>query len=637
MLKLKLTTLLLVLACALTAQNVSDVFKSDVETVKKPWSNLDFQNDPNNFQFAIVADRTGGNRPGIFREAVEKINMMVPEFVMCVGDLIRGYTEDTEQITKEWSEVNEIISGLNMPFFYLPGNHDIANKVMAKEWEKRYGRRYYNFVYKNTLFITLDSNDDDHHNLTEEQTDFVLKSLEDNKDVRWTFIFMHHPIWHYDTGGRFESIQSALKNRKHTVIAGHVHRYHHAKHNDANYYTLATTGGGNSLLGENFGRFDHITWMTMTDDGPVMANLKLDGILPHDITNDETLARANPMLNNTRLSHILLCNKGEKFEHGTLYFSFKNPSEEDLKIDLNFFHHHQLQIPDSETELVLDAGKDKTVAIPISSSEPINYSDIDLLRFDWNMKYINSDQSEFAMQGKYQLFVEPSTTQYIPKNVNEFTSSTKISFIHPFEGLTTKFSVNNSDSKTYTKPVEISESSSFKFFLHNSKKEYSSTESRSFTKTSLQKANKVKKPKAGLKYKYYEGNWDELPDFNLIEAKSEGVAHDFMVRDIALREDNWALVYTGYMKIEEEGFKIFRVKSENDQCRFYINDKLVTDKNIAIRGENVGAVLLKEGYHKVRIEFHEKEGGQRLRFYTKEHENAESWDYMYFDSFYYAK
>jgi hypothetical protein len=635
MLKTNLFILLIAFTIGATAQSNKGVFKSDVETTKKPWTDLDFQNDPNNFQFAIVADRTGGNRLGIFKEAVGKINMMVPEFVMCVGDLIQGYTTDTAQIAKQWSDVNKIISGLDMPFFYLPGNHDITNKVMAKEWEKLYGRRYYNFVYKNTLFITLDSNDDDDHNLSEKQTDFVLKSLKDNQDVRWTFIFMHHPVWHYDTDGRFESIQKALKNRKHTVIAGHVHRYHHAKHNDANYYTLATTGGGTPLSGENFGRFDHITWMTMTDDGPVMANLKLDGILPHDITTDETLARANPMLTNTQLNHILLCNKGEKFEHGTLYFSFKNPSEEDLKVNLNFFHHHQLQIPDSDTEVIIDAGKNKTIAIPILSSKPIKYSDIDLLRFDWNMKYINSDQPKFTMQGKYQIFVEPSNIQFVDKTINEFSENTKVGFNHPFKGLKAKFTLNNSEEKTYAKPIEITDNSSIDFSLQNNKGEYSAIESRSFTKTNLQKASKVRKPQPGLKYKYYEGSWDSLPDFTQLEAKSEGTVNDFMVRDLAKREDNWALIYTGFIKIEEEGFKMFRVNSENDQCRFYINDKLVTDKNISIKGQNVGAVLLKEGFHSVRIEYFEKVGGQRLRFYTKENEKAKGWDFMEFDAFFY--
>jgi hypothetical protein len=520
-----------------------------------------------------------------------------------------------------------------MPFFYLPGNHDITNKVMEKEWEKRYGRRYYNFIYKNTLFITLDSNDDDDHNLTQQQTDFVLNSLKENPDVRWTFIFMHHPIWNYDTGGRFESIQEALKNRKHTVIAGHVHRYHHAKHNHANYYTLATTGGGSTLTGENFGRFDHITWMTMTDDGPVMANLKLDGILPHDITNDRTLARANPLLANTQLNHILLCNKGEKFEHGTLYFSFKNPTVEELKIDINFFHHHQMQIPESETEVLLKPGEEKIVEIALRSPNPIKYSDIDLLRFDWNMKYVNSQLPKFGMQGKYQIFVEPGETSFITNGINVFTEKTMVEIDHPFSVLKTVFKLDNGTDKDYTKPVEISTDSEFSFVLKNNKNEVTKPESRRFTKATPQKASKVRKAKAGLTYNYYEGDWTELPDFSTLTPKSEGIAHDLMVRDVAQREDNWALVYKGYLKIDEDDLYIFRTRAD-DVCRFLINDKVIIDESTSIKGEFIGAVSLKKGYHPVQIEFLERKGNQRLRFYSKNKEN-EDWNFMEFDGFYY--
>ena len=157
----KLILLFTVSALIFSACSTPSRFKSDVETTKKPWTNLDFNNDPNNFQFGIMSDKNGGSRAGVFEDGVKKLNMMLPEFVMCVGDLISGYSTDTSEIRKQWEEVNGIISGLKMPFFYLPGNHDITNKTMEKEWEKMYGRRYYNFVYKNTLFIILDSNDDD--------------------------------------------------------------------------------------------------------------------------------------------------------------------------------------------------------------------------------------------------------------------------------------------------------------------------------------------------------------------------------------------------------------------------------------------------------------------------------------------
>ena len=188
-------------------------FKSDVDTVKKPWTNLNCNNDPNNFHFGIMSDNTGRSRTEVFENGVKKLNMLQPEVVMCVGDLIQGYSTDTALIKKQWSDMNNTISHLEMPFFYLPGNHDITNNIMAKEWEKLYGRRYYSFIYKNTLFITLDTNDDSEFNLTPSQTDFVLNTLQKNANVRWTFVFMHHPIWKYNTSGRFGKIEEALKNQ----------------------------------------------------------------------------------------------------------------------------------------------------------------------------------------------------------------------------------------------------------------------------------------------------------------------------------------------------------------------------------------------------------------------------------------
>ena len=81
-------------------------------------------------------------------------------------------------------------------------------------------------------------------------------------------------------------VEAALEGRKHTVYAGHVHRYAKYERNDANYYTLGTTGGGSALRGSTFGEFDHATWITMTDEGPRMMNLTLDGMLEEDITTE---------------------------------------------------------------------------------------------------------------------------------------------------------------------------------------------------------------------------------------------------------------------------------------------------------------------------------------------------------------
>ena len=127
---------------------------------KNPFTHLQVNDRPNSFQFAIVSDRTGGRRPGVFSKAVEKINLLQPEFVLSVGDLIEGYSEDPGAWALEWSEFETKLTRLQMPFFFCPGNHDIANLPMSKEWYRKFGRTYYEFRYQDCLFVVLNTEDE---------------------------------------------------------------------------------------------------------------------------------------------------------------------------------------------------------------------------------------------------------------------------------------------------------------------------------------------------------------------------------------------------------------------------------------------------------------------------------------------
>lgn len=261
-------------------------FLVDTDSDANPWTHLKANNDPDNFQFVIMADRTGGHRPGIFADAVEKVNLLQPEFVMCVGDLIEGYTNDPVEIDSQWDELDSMVKKLDMPFFYLPGNHDISTAEMADSWNKRYGRPYYHFIYRDVLFLCLNTDDpyqqDKSGSMSDAQIEYAKQTLSANPNVRWTFIFMHKPMWTMKFFSGISRIEEVLMDmdRDYTVIVGHVHKYIKTTRREHNYYILSTTGGSNDLKGPEHGRFDHIAWVTMTDDGPILTNLMLDGI--HD-------------------------------------------------------------------------------------------------------------------------------------------------------------------------------------------------------------------------------------------------------------------------------------------------------------------------------------------------------------------
>ena len=263
----------------------------DIPEGQRPWSSLELNNKAENFQFAIVTDRTGGHRQGVFLDGILKLNLLQPEFVMSVGDLIEGYTTDTVKLNTQWKEFNGFIDSLQMPFFYVPGNHDITNSVMEKKWRELYGKTYYHFVYNDILFMCLNS-EDTHRGagngmIGDEQFNYIKTTLEQNQHVKWTLLFMHQPLWVQNDTKRWTDVEKLLSGRNHNVFAGHYHRYWKTNRNSGKYIALATTGGGSRLRGTAYGEFDHVVWVTMTPKGPILANLLLEGIWDENVVTDD--------------------------------------------------------------------------------------------------------------------------------------------------------------------------------------------------------------------------------------------------------------------------------------------------------------------------------------------------------------
>jgi 3',5'-cyclic AMP phosphodiesterase CpdA len=265
---------------------------------KNPWTSLKLNNDADQFTFAVVSDRTGGHRDKVFSQAVARVNLLQPQFVMSVGDLIEGYTTKEELIKQQWEEFDGYARRFEMPFFYAPGNHDMANKTLVTKWGERYGKKYYSFTYKGVLFVVMctENPPNGSNTIDKEQQEWAAKTLAANKDAKWTFVFLHQPIWNVKDQQKcgWAAVEAALAGRKYTVFCGHVHRYQKYERNGAEYYQLATTGGGSKLRGVEYGEFDHVAWVTVKKDRPLIANVMLDGILPSDLKVPESDEKGVP-------------------------------------------------------------------------------------------------------------------------------------------------------------------------------------------------------------------------------------------------------------------------------------------------------------------------------------------------------
>lgn len=383
-----------------------------VDTELKPWTHLDFLNDPNNFQFAVIADKHGGYREGVFGPALEKLNRMQPEFVVSVGDLIGGYTDDRERIAAQWQEFNEEIAQLEMPFFYTVGNHDTSNAVMKEEWLKRYGRTYYHFIYRDVLFLIVSTEDPPLAQegsliprISEEQVTYFRNVLDENPDVRWTIALMHQPPWTYEESCEgWQRIEQLLQDRAYTVFAGHTHDYMQYRRFDRNYYVLATTGGGSDLHGVPFGQFDHIVWVTMTEQGPIIANLLLEGILGDQLVNPSAHVLNGRILGGLNATGGPLLGESPGQKIFSSYIKVEN--ESDVPVEAGWtFRPHDTLFPQPATGLIQIPPKSNILSeVAVAVAEPAELDQIEPLVADVTFSWQLPDVEEtYSIDGKLRM------------------------------------------------------------------------------------------------------------------------------------------------------------------------------------------------------------------------------------------
>lgn len=271
-------------------------------------------NSNNSIHFAIIGDLTGGERQGVFARAANHIHSLQPDFVMSVGDMIEGGTEDILVMNQEWNAFQSAVNSMGVPFYPAVGNHDISNSLMRNWYEETVGPRYYYFRHKNLLFLVLDSEDfsDDFFSevkiqrneavalykkgdkagfanslyaklperkfgaMRQQQIEDVLRILSEQKDVDWTFVFMHKPMHLSGTSG-FNRIEEALSERPYTVFSGHQHSYFHEVRRGNDYIQMGTTGGAFTPVDRGV-YTDHIMWVSVVDGKPRFTNLALDGL-----------------------------------------------------------------------------------------------------------------------------------------------------------------------------------------------------------------------------------------------------------------------------------------------------------------------------------------------------------------------
>jgi hypothetical protein len=361
--------------------------KVQIDPQVNPWTSLDIKNDPAQFQFAVVTDRTGGHRPGVFEDAVRKLNLLHPEFVMSVGDLIEGYSDKVHEIDTQWDEFMGFVHDLKMPFFFVPGNHDISSNLMTEKWKERFGRSYFHFVYRDVLFLCLNTEDPPPTHMSPEQKEYAAKALAENPNVRWTLVFMHKPMWTYPDSAGWQDIEALLAGRHYTVFTGHNHTYVKYTRNDNRYFILATTGGSSELRGPIFGEFDHLAWITMTEEGPVIANLMLDGIWDENIRTPEIASAMDAVVEGRVLRCDPIVTESPAFSESSVRLRLTNDADVPMHIHGALAGAEGIQATPPSFDKTVPPNSVDFVETRISASRPVAVATLGAFRVDWVVGY----------------------------------------------------------------------------------------------------------------------------------------------------------------------------------------------------------------------------------------------------------
>ena len=205
------------------------------------FSGISIAGNSNTFSFAQICDTQLGfgksyqHDVEAFKQSVEKINELNPDFVVVCGDLVNSPGNQS------FSDFKEINSRFTVPSYLVSGNHDVGNNptiATLNRYRKIIGKDYYSFNNKGITFVVVNSQlwKSPVKGETEKQDLWLKKTLASaKKEKSPVVILQHYPVFLEKPDETDEYFNLPRKTRKKllnlfgkngviAVLGGHTHR-----------------------------------------------------------------------------------------------------------------------------------------------------------------------------------------------------------------------------------------------------------------------------------------------------------------------------------------------------------------------------------------------------------------------------
>jgi hypothetical protein len=172
-------------------------------------------------------------------------------------------------------------------------------------------------------------------------------------------------------------------------------------------------------------------------------------------------------------------------------------------------------------------------------------------------------------------------------------------------------SIPTKDSRLYKEPILVDKNTTIRARSFWPDGEKSVIISKTYSKVAPAASIKADIKQKGMKFEYFEGEWENLPDFSKLTAIQTGTANQMDLTCVN-KTSRYALRFKGFIKIPQTEVYSFYVNSD-DGTKLTISGKEVL-VNDGVHGmqEVRGDIGLEAGWHPIELIYFQGDGGQGL-------------------------